>query len=61
MDGFAERPNADHYLTRDSVVYALDRDAEPRQACTSKIDVSVRWKCLAFDHRQGGSRLALGA
>jgi amidase len=30
MDGAAERPNADHYLTRDSVVYALDRDAEPR-------------------------------
>jgi amidase len=30
MDRFVERPNTDHYLTRDSVVYALDRNADPR-------------------------------
>lgn len=30
MDSVAERPRADHYLTRDTVVYSLDREAEPR-------------------------------
>jgi amidase len=32
MDGVAEWPKADHTLARDSVVYALDRDHEPRLA-----------------------------